>query len=194
MVLRMNPPAKVDRPVCPKCGTANRVGALICDNCGSSLTNRPTGVTTKSLSSTGILSDVDASPAHAQIAEAMVGAGSEVFQDGMILRLDIPDAAEPMLITPGQETVIGRRDPATGIAPDIDLTSYAGYRMGVSRKHAILRLRANRLELLDLGSSNGSTINGERVTAHEPHLLRDGDVIGFGKMTMRVIFQSRALS
>ncbi|MDZ4763593.1 MAG: FHA domain-containing protein [Chloroflexota bacterium] len=190
----MNALPKIERPICPKCGNANRVGALICDNCGSSLTNRPSGVTTKSLGSTSILSDADNSPAQAQMAEAMVGAGSESFQAGMLLRLEIPNAEDVVLIEPGEETVIGRRDPSTGIAPDIDLTAYAGYKLGVSRKHAILRVRNDRLELLDLGSSNGTSINGERITAHEPHALRDGDQIGLGKMTMRALFQSRMLN
>jgi pSer/pThr/pTyr-binding forkhead associated (FHA) protein len=128
-----------------------------------------------------------------QLMQAMVGAGSEVFSDDMVLRLEVSNTPESLVIQPGNETVIGRRDPATGIAPDVDLTAYAGYRLGVSRKHAILRVRNRRLEVLDLGSSNGTSINGVRITAHEPKILRDGDQISFGKMAMRVIFQSKQL-
>lgn len=108
----------------------------------------------------------------------------------MVLRLDIEGAPNAVLVYPKRETTIGRRDPSTGTMPDVDLTAYAGYRLGVSRKHAVIRLQNKRLEIYDLGSSNGTTLNGVRLAAHQPHLLRDGDEIALGKMVIRVIFQS----
>jgi len=45
----------------------------------------------------------------------------------------------------------------------------------VSRHHAVLVWRGEGFELSDLGSSNGTLINGERVT--RPRILQDGDVI-----------------
>lgn len=49
---------------------------------------------------------------------------------------------------------------------------------GVSRRHAVIRRRANRYELADLNSTNGTFINGERVRA--PVILKDGDELRFG--------------
>lgn len=48
----------------------------------------------------------------------------------------------------------------------------------VSRLHAVIERRAERYWLLDAGSTNGSFINGERITG--PVLLKDGDQIGLG--------------
>ena len=56
--------------------------------------------------------------------------------------------------------------------------------MTVSRSHAGLRRDAGRWLLSDAGSTNGTRLNGWRVTAPVP--LRAGDKITFGSMTMVV--------
>jgi pSer/pThr/pTyr-binding forkhead associated (FHA) protein len=116
-------------------------------------------------------------------------AGSDIFSQGTVLRIEI-EGAEPLLLKPKQETVFGRRYPATGTMPDVDLTPFAGYRMGVSRKHALIRQdEVDRLDLWDLGSSNGTFLNGTRLNANRPYKIRDGDEIRFGQMVMHVYFQ-----
>ena len=49
----------------------------------------------------------------------------------------------------------------------------------VSRKHAHLTLQSDGYVLEDLGSTNGTVVNGERLTA--PRLLRSGDEISLGE-------------
>lgn len=49
----------------------------------------------------------------------------------------------------------------------------------VSRKHAMIQAEANgRLNLIDLGSSNGTFVNGRRI--YTPVCLENGDCIGIG--------------
>ena len=48
----------------------------------------------------------------------------------------------------------------------------------VSREHAQLRRSADGWKLLDLGSTNGTKINGVKIT--EEQLLVNGDELGFG--------------
>jgi pSer/pThr/pTyr-binding forkhead associated (FHA) protein len=48
---------------------------------------------------------------------------------------------------------------------------------GVSRIHAEVRRSADGHRVVDSGSANGTTVNGERVTEHQ---LVDGDVIRVG--------------
>jgi FHA domain/DUF1707 SHOCT-like domain len=69
---------------------------------------------------------------------------------------------------------IGRDENCDLVLPD----------MTVSRSHAGLRREAGRWLLTDAGSTNGTRINGWRVTAPVP--LRAGDKITFGSMTMVV--------
>lgn len=51
----------------------------------------------------------------------------------------------------------------------------------VSRMHAQIRRIGLRYQLSDLGSANGTFVNGKRL--REPHLLSDGDLIGLGAPT-----------
>ena len=48
----------------------------------------------------------------------------------------------------------------------------------VSRRHAMIERDGDRFIIADLGSRNGTFVNGQRVTGDT--LLREGDVIGFG--------------
>lgn len=54
----------------------------------------------------------------------------------------------------------------------------------VSRMHAEIRRSRGRLALADLGSTNGTFINGKRVTRTAP--LRPGDEVSFGAARLRV--------
>ena len=52
-----------------------------------------------------------------------------------------------------------------------------------SRRHAEIRREGDGFVLYDLGSANGTLVNGQRIAA--PHRLRNGDVIEIGDETFR---------
>jgi pSer/pThr/pTyr-binding forkhead associated (FHA) protein len=54
----------------------------------------------------------------------------------------------------------------------------------VSRRHALVRRAAGEIELLDLGSRNGTWVNGVRISS--PTLLAHGDDVRLGRTTLRV--------
>jgi predicted component of type VI protein secretion system len=54
----------------------------------------------------------------------------------------------------------------------------------ISRRHAALRRRDDDIEIEDLGSLNGTYLNGSKLQA--PALLSPGDVIRFGKTSIAV--------
>ncbi len=58
----------------------------------------------------------------------------------------------------------------------------------VSRHHAEIQLRGGTLAVTDLGSTNGTFVNGERIPAELPHLLKEGDEIRFGDRVFHVEF------
>jgi hypothetical protein len=186
---------------CPNCGHRNRPGVLICENCGTNLVTGKTSVAgTRDLLREQEGSDTTASGTgplrgtaplvDTSEMKAVQAAGSHVFEDNMVLRIEIEGGTTPILVYPKQEIIFGRRDPTSGGMPDVDLTPYAGYRMGVSRRHAAIRLQDKRLDVSDLGSSNGTFLNGTRLSAHRPYQLRDGDEVRLGQMVMRVFFQT----
>jgi pSer/pThr/pTyr-binding forkhead associated (FHA) protein len=43
--------------------------------------------------------------------------------------------------------------------------------------------------LIDLGSTNGSFINDQRLVAHQPRILRDGDILRLGSLVVQVNFK-----
>jgi hypothetical protein len=53
----------------------------------------------------------------------------------------------------------------------------------ISRQHAVLDSTGEHVFLTDLGSANGTWVNGDRVTG--PVELQDGDVLGLGALSMR---------
>ena len=80
----------------------------------------------------------------------------------------------------GDTVTIGRRDPVTGIQPSVDLTGLDKER-SVSRRHAKLERRGRRLYLVeDLGTTNGTFVNGERISPGEPIEVNPGDLLRFG--------------
>lgn len=65
------------------------------------------------------------------------------------------------------DTVIGR-----GADADLTLAVEA-----VSRRHAEVRVQGGRPTVVDLGSRNGTTLNGVALVAHQPAPVDDGDEI-----------------
>lgn len=58
----------------------------------------------------------------------------------------------------------------------------------VSRKHALLRIGA-RVELVDLGSANGTRLGDQRLGAHEARVVTQGETIVFGS-TVAILRQA----
>jgi pSer/pThr/pTyr-binding forkhead associated (FHA) protein len=91
------------------------------------------------------------------------------FYEGLAWPLDRPS------------TVIGR-----GRSADLVLNEAT-----ISRAHALFGLEAGRPFVQDLGSTNGTLVNGERTERRE---LQDGDELRMGRLVlrMRVPEQARA--
>ena len=75
--------------------------------------------------------------------------------------------------------LIGRRSDKEDIHPEVAVTD-----PGISRRHArILRAQDGALSLLDLGSMNGTRLNGTPVEANVATPLADGDEVTMGCWT-----------
>ena len=81
---------------------------------------------------------------------------------------------------------IGRSDPANDWHPKIDLGGQGGLQGGVSRKHGRIMLEGQQLYLEDTGSSNGTVLNGVRLTIGQRLPLQSGDELLFGRVYARV--------
>jgi pSer/pThr/pTyr-binding forkhead associated (FHA) protein len=89
---------------------------------------------------------------------------------------EMPVARSPMLL--------GRASEAEGYQPDFDMTFYdeGDY---VSRRHARITKGQAGYFITDLGSSNGTTVNGHSLSAHRARLLRNADRIKVGLVVIQ---------
>jgi len=67
------------------------------------------------------------------------------------------------------------------------------YNKLVSKDHAYLEIpeKGGNCSLVDVGSKNGTLLNGDEVTPNKTYPLKDGDEISFGPETKVVYFSSR---
>ncbi|HZE37858.1 MAG TPA: FHA domain-containing protein [Stackebrandtia sp.] len=122
----------------------------------------------------------------------VVASADRVFFDRMRSH-DGPDATNlrfPAVYPPrtftldAEQVFIGRRSRSRGIDPDIDLSA-APEDSGVSHAHAALISTPEGLSVVDVGSSNGTYVNGadEPITPNAPVPLKDGDRVQLGAWT-----------
>ena len=107
------------------------------------------------------------------------------FQEGMI-KFYCSSAPHLALFLSGQEIsrtplktskkVIIGRDPSNELVVD---------NLSVSRRHAEVEYKYGQVQIRDLGSKNGTVVNGEKITA--PVVLSDGTEIQVGKHTVKFI-------
>ena len=90
-----------------------------------------------------------------------------------------------------KEFVLGRKMEDTTDTV-VDLSPYDGYVGGVSRRHALIRQTKDGVELIDLGSVNGTWLNDERLRANIPYPLESGELIGLGKLRLQVFWREAA--
>jgi pSer/pThr/pTyr-binding forkhead associated (FHA) protein len=85
-----------------------------------------------------------------------------------------------ILLPENGDLVLGRLDPMAQIKPDIDFTFADRSRHGVSRRHASISGWHGRYEISDLGSGNGTWVNGERIELQQSTILHVGDEVRLG--------------
>jgi DNA-binding CsgD family transcriptional regulator len=83
-----------------------------------------------------------------------------------------------VLVIDDDELVLGRRENSDLLLPDPH----------VSRAHAVIRKSSGAVWLEDLGSTGGTTVNGEAVTGSQA--LKHGDTVLFGPVETR--FEDRS--
>jgi hypothetical protein len=76
--------------------------------------------------------------------------------------------------------------------PHVDLTQFNAYDQGVSRQHAKIVRKYGLVYVADMGSSNGTALNGTQLAPHADRVIRSGDELRLGRLTMRVLFPNAA--
>jgi len=100
---------------------------------------------------------------------------------------------KPFTITLRNQLVVGRHSGlSSDTAPDVDLTPFNALEKGVSRRHLRIRCPDYMLYVTDLGSRNGTWLNGHIILPGAERLLRSGDTLQLGALRIRVKFWQSA--
>lgn len=165
---------------CPTCSTAHPNNTLYCSECGQLLVGGSTS-TLPSVQETAQPGDSAAASRPNAGSGSLTPAGVD---------LTISHRGHRIEFNLEKDVLLGRTDPQRGMYPDLDLTSYDGLDMGVSRQHARLTRTAGIVTIQDLGSANGTFCNGRRLLPNQLQALQDGDELRLGKLVIVVHFRA----
>jgi hypothetical protein len=167
--------------VCSNCKHSNMTGAMYCAECGAQLVGGD-ALTTQNITTQRFETDFEHQPKDDKY---------QSFDGGDAwASLHLLDTGQVMPLSVKNEFTMGRISEGQPIMPDIDLSPYQAYAAGVSRLHAVIKRIANRIIFVDLGSANGTYINGKRLTPNVEQALNHGDIIALGKLKLQVLIKN----
>lgn len=170
--------------LCPNCMYKNLVGALFCSECGTQLVFRE-GKPTSTFTSSPL--SAQETSGEYRVESPILASDESISMSG--ISLDLMKSGELIHLINREEVTLGRVSEGQPVIPDIDLTPFEAFETGVSRVHASLDFRNNQVAITDLGSSNGTRINGRKIVAQTPYQLKHMDILTLGKLKIRVIFR-----
>jgi hypothetical protein len=163
---------------CPFCSKAHPDNTIFCDECGNYLLekNRPE---TDPLEDQ-IRSSIGSSTGELRLPVDQAGPGPRS------IRLLIEHGLREVELGLDKGIHLGRVDPLSDTYPEVDLTDVGGVEKGVSRRHARIVKQASAVIVEDLGSINGTFINGQKLASYTAEVLEDGDFLQLGKLIIQV--------
>ncbi len=144
--------------ICPRCQFVNAKQSPVCVECGQLLDD-----------------DLDATRPLTM---------PNVRQPIYTLIFQIGDDQLSISLKLAERLILGRQSNHMTDRPDLDLGRFKAAEHGISRIHATLESNEAGVYLMDLGSRNGTFVNGQPLGAFNPCYLNDGDVLRFGKLTV----------
>lgn len=110
----------------------------------------------------------------------------ETQSDVKGLRLYLPYGSDPVIIDKQERIEIGRKDTLGTFTPAVDLTSSHGANLGVSRHHADILYLNNSYYIKDMGSTNGTWVNGQKLAPYQIIPIRYGDSLRLGHLVIAI--------
>jgi pSer/pThr/pTyr-binding forkhead associated (FHA) protein len=167
---------------CHLCQTTHVANTIFCDECGTYLLGEENRET----------DPLDAGTINWVGGITYPYVDSPLVQNGrtLLLYLKIGENKREVEILLNKFISLGRMDPTANIFPEIDLTYDGDLAKSVSRRHLSIYWQNGTIFIEDLGSINGTFVNGCRLAPYLPEKLNDGDVLQLGRLLIEVKFQS----
>ena len=174
--------------ICPNCKHEEYPGALFCSKCGAQFSKLKEGSLTTEYYSSSSTAEADEilrptptfpkPPRRHKGAEIALVVLAQGLAQGDTIYLEDKD-----------EFSLGRATAGQPVVPDIDLSPYNAYETGVSRLHASINIKNRPINVQDLGSVNGTRVNGKRLNPHSATIIEHGDILTLGKMKIQVLIK-----
>jgi hypothetical protein len=168
-------PPPPEAKACPACGMP--VSGRFCEACGhDSALPEPGAAPPRAAESASVGWTVVVTADHDLYERVLAQEGPDTVEFPRFF-------PERRIVLQGNTTLIGRGNRKQGVEPEIDLGIHPADR-GVSTQHAVLRIHDSVLTITDLGSTNGTYLNGDNhLPEGEETPLADGDRIHIGAWT-----------
>ena len=165
--------------VCPNCKHSNMAGSMFCMECGAQLAGADILTTQNMDTGQGQETAPQKIPSSQPAAVAL----------NTWITLHLMDTGQVIPLNDRSEFTLGRISDGQPIMPDIDLSPYQAYAHGVSRLHAVIKQASHHVLVMDLGSVNGTYVNGKRLNPNVEQTVNNGDIISLGKLKMQVLLK-----
>jgi hypothetical protein len=163
--------------ICSSCKLRNKPGAILCEFCGAKLQGAQ-----QETRRTDRFEPEDLPPDVKPVGYIQ---GSLVPDSGLGIYLE---NTTPVMIMRDDEATLGRKAGGTG-GLIVDLVPFGAIQLGVSRAHAVIRRVRNGYEIMDLGSTNGTWVNSQKLEPDEPRAISSGDMIRLGRLSLLVLYK-----
>jgi len=198
---------------CPECKELELVGTIFCKRCGTQLIHKSSDSISKpktpyppknerssdhikvedktqpEVSQKSVKTSTDKErPTSTTKPPAVETKPAMELNERVILQ--VLETGQLIPIPEEDEVTVGRASAGQPIVPDIDLTLYQGLEAGVSRLHASIRIKGKEVYIMDLGSANGTRVNGEKIPPSTLYQLENLSVITLGKLNLKVLIKS----
>lgn len=161
----------IETYTCPRCGAENTRANQLCMKCGYWIEdeNLATLVGTTRVHYRNALYDQMAMPDIAfELEEGEIAL--QLINSGEVFKMEFH---RPIIL--GRNAVLRNRDSVL-----LDLSPYHAYSLGVSRQHARIRRVEDEYIINDLGSSNGTFLNKERLAVYQDYMLNNESSLRLG--------------
>ncbi len=129
---------------------------------------------------------LDTGKFNPELRDKIQSLGNTYTSNERKLVLFFPLEPEPKILEVTNSVSLGRTDPRAGIHPTIDLSPYSAGLLGVSRFHALISLINGRFHIKDMGSTNGTRINGVKIAPYRLLPFKSGDTLRLGHLNILV--------
>jgi pSer/pThr/pTyr-binding forkhead associated (FHA) protein len=165
--------------VCPFCQLELESHVEHCEHCGRPLpANKPQFFTTQNVAK----SQTEVTAFLPSVAHL-----GELSKNTLVLFLAGDD--NPIILEDVQDVILGRPVAKIPETRTVDLTKYGAVMLGVSRHHVQITYADESFSVVDLGSTNGTSVNGRSLLPARSQRLRPFDQLTLGQLRLVVYFE-----